>query len=771
MRHKNRLLALALTASVVCSMIGCGEAKQVTEEPQEPQVPAQEMTEELQAQEEEQTQKEADTSDKPELNVNLIANSDFSGGMDGYNTYTDGGNVTLSVNTDQELQCDITSVGNVAHGVQVYYDGFAMKQGVEYEISFDVHATMDRSLDWRIQINGGDYHAYTGNAVAVTSDVVHVSERFTMEEPSDPAPRLCFNMGYHDTFEEAGITSSDIGAHSVMLDNISIVAVNTDGMVADAAGMDLPRIRVNQIGYTTDSEKIAVSADLAADDTSFTVINAKTGETVYEGEFTGKISNETSKETNAIADFTALTTEGTYKLVSKMGEESYEFVISDGVYEDTFADAVKMFYLQRCGEELTPDCAGDFAHASCHDTEALLYGTDTKIDVSGGWHDAGDYGRYVVPGAKAAADLMLAYEKKPELFTDDMGIPESGNGMSDLLDEVRYELEWILKMQNADNGGVYHKVTCKQFPGTVMPEDETDDLVIAPISNTATGDFAAVMAMASRVYKDMDPTFAGQCQKAAENAFGYLKEHVSDLGFTNPEEIVTGEYPDDNCQDEYFWAAAELYKATGKKEYASETKAAFEQLSSYGEFGWVVVSGYGTQAVLSNAAFENNDSKFVNKVKTALLEEADRAAEVAEKNPYGINREEEYEWGSNMGIANDGIRFLLANEAAPSEKYKKLAEKQLDYLFGVNAVSCCFVTGAGTLSPEHTHHRPSQALGQTMPGMLVGGVNSGLGDPYAAAVLADEPPAKCYTDSEQSYSCNEVTIYWNSPLVYLMTQI
>lgn len=127
--------------------------------------------------------------------VNLIANGDFSDGKDGFDVYTDeGGSATLSVNASQELQCDITSVGNVEYGVQVYYDGFAIKQGVEYEMSFDIHSTMDRSLKWCIQINGGDYHAYAGNTVKVTSDVLHVSERFTMKDPSDPSPRLCFNL-------------------------------------------------------------------------------------------------------------------------------------------------------------------------------------------------------------------------------------------------------------------------------------------------------------------------------------------------------------------------------------------------------------------------------------------------------------------------------------------------------------------------------------------------------------------------------------------------
>ena len=761
---------VAVVMALTCIVSGCGANQDVAVVQQKE---TEKVTEVEQSEIDEQTQtdssgvsepeEESAKSEKPQLNVNLIENSDFSAGSEGYYTYTDGGSAELCVNQEQELQCDISSVGKVAHGAQVYYDGFAMKQGVEYEISFDVHSTIERNIDWRIQMNGGDYHAYANGAVAVTSETQHVTERFTMEEASDPAPRLCFNMGYHDTMKEAGIDPKDIETHSVILDNISIMAVNTDGMVEDAAGIEIPEIRVSQAGYGKNSTKIAVFADLDDKDTTYTIVDVESGKEVFNGSISYKVNNDSSGEIDSVADFTDFAEEGTYKIVSSMGEESYPFAIGDNLYDNAFADIVKMFYLQRCGQELDQDCAGDFAHPSCHDTDALVYGTDQRIDVSGGWHDAGDYGRYVVPGAKAAADLMMAYERYPDAFSDEMGIPESGNGICDILDEVRYELDWMLKMQDTASGGVYHKVTCRQFPGVVLPQDETEELVVAPISNTATGDFAAVMAMASRIYRDVDSDFADRCRKASEKAFAYLKEHSAEPGFKNPEEIVTGEYDDETCTDELFWAASELYNITGNQTYAEEARKAFDTMRACGSFGWGDVSGYGTYAVL----FKMDSSDFVKTVKDAFLKEADSAVAICEKNPYMINRENEYEWGSNMGIANTGMMLLIANEVSPKAEYAEYAKHQLDYLFGVNATGYCFVTGEGTLSPTHTHHRPSQALEKTMPGMLVGGVNSGLDDPYAAAVLADAPPAKCYADNSQSYSCNEIAIYWNSPLVYL----
>lgn len=172
-----------------------------------------------------------------------------------------------------------------------------------------------------------------------------------------------------------------------------------------------------------------------------------------------------------------------------------------------------MLYLQRCGTKVEDD---KFGHPSCHDSIATIYKTDQKIDVSGGWHDAGDYGRYVVAAAKAVADLMYAYEANPEIYSDNIGIPESGNGTPDILDEVRYELEWMLKMQDKSDGGVYHKVTCDTFPGYVMPEKETKPLIVMPKSTTATADFAASMAMAYEFYKDIDADFAAKCLDAAK---------------------------------------------------------------------------------------------------------------------------------------------------------------------------------------------------------------------------------------------------------------
>ena len=759
MKRFRKATSLLLVGAMALSLVACGKK----EEPATTQeVTTREATTEAT---EEQT-----TEAAVEEGGNLLTNGDLSNDTTDYFIYTNGGNATMEVNADGQLQVDIKNPGSVEHGVQIYHDGFSLKQNAEYEISFDVASTVERDIDMRFQLNGGDYHAYYIETIHATPQMQHVDYKFTMEEATDPAPRLCFNMGNVASMEEAGIDWKTMEEHSVMFDNFELYCVDDSNASDSLTGVEAPKVKVNQVGYRPNDIKTVVFSDIADD--AYEIVDVSSDKSVYEGTIGKAAHCDSADEAVSIADFSDFKDDGTYKVVTSSGEESYEFTISKNPYEESFDDIVKMLYMQRCGEELTKDMAGDFAHPACHTTKATVYGTNDKIDVNGGWHDAGDYGRYVVSGAKAVADILLAYEKNPKAFGDDLGIPESGNGVSDILDEAKYELEWMMKMQNKE-GGVYHKVTCEVFPEMVMPQDETAELIVCPVSNTATGDYAAVMAMAARVYgtsKDKDmQKFAKSCQSASEKAYQYLGKHLDEKGFKNPGSVVTGEYPDDNCTDEYFWAAAELYKTTGDTSYMKDLAKHYKDVTNYTGLGWADVGGFGSYALLtaSGAAEENAD--VYKAVYDAFMDSVEEVLKNSEANGYMINRDDTFEWGSNMGIANDGMLLLLANDIKADENYMVYAKHHLDYLFGVNATGYCFVTGVGSQSPTDPHHRPSQAVGECMPGMLVGGADSNLEDPYAQAVCKDMPAAKCYVDNSQSYSMNEVTIYWNSPLIYLLS--
>ena len=739
---KKKIVSMVLAGAMVMSIASCNQ----------PATPAETETSETETTTEETTETE---DEHPLMGFNMIENGDFSSKNHAWMVYLEGGDGTVSINDKGELQYDCKMVGVKEHANQLYYDGFSIYQGCKYELQFDCSSTVERDLAVRVQINGKDYHAYKEEIVHVTTEMSHFDVVFVMEEESDPAPRLCFNMGRFETNEK-------FKEHTVCIDNIDLQCIDDSGYVEGGTigGAIVKEINVNQVGFLPNATKVAVlNGDAIAATAS--VVDAS-GTVVYEGNVGPASMNASTGRDEARFDFSSVTTPGTYKVVS--GEfESFEFVIADDVYDAAFDATLRMFYLQRCGVELTEDLAGTYAHPECHAEEATIYGTDETIDVSGGWHDAGDYGRYVVSGAKAAADLMLAYSLFPEAFDDELGIPESGNGTPDVLDEVRFELDWLFKMQN-DEGGVYHKVTCANFPGFVMPEEETEELIVTPISTTATGDFAAVMAMASYVYADIDAEYAQKCLDAAVKAVEYLEANPDLSGAVNPDGIVTGEYPDTNDVDERLWAYAELFKATGDAKYDDAFCALLGSgIPGPSDLGWQGVGAYSGYAYLSATKVKG---KFYDAVLTSFMSSAAGIEAASAADAYGCSLTE-YPWGSNMTVANNAMYLVMLDSIKKSSDGDAVARAQLDYLLGTNGTSYCFLTGFGTQSPKSPHHRPSEATGEVVPGMIAGGPNQNLEDPYASTVLTGSAPALCYADNDQAYSLNEVTIYWNSPLVFV----
>lgn len=676
-----------------------------------------------------------------------------------WGTYSNGGDFELYAENG-EIVVDIKRAGSMTHSVQIFRDGFPLNMNCVYTVSFDIYSDIERDIEWRFQINGGDYHAYYEETEKrVGPDKQTVTAEFTMMEASDPAPRLCFNLGFQGDLDSAQ-------AHKVYIDNFVLTIKDASEAVALEPLPTPVAIKVNQLGYKPDDTKIFVSK-LDKEITTYEILDATTKEVVYTGTFTDEYTNSKSGDgSQRQADFSDLTAPGTY-IVSVDGiGESYEFTIGDDVYDNVYKDVVRMLYLQRCGCVLDSELAGDFAHDACHMQETTIYGTDTVIDVTGGWHDAGDYGRYVVPGAKTIMDIFMAYEQTDDAKSDNLDIPESGNGVPDLLDEARYELEWMFKMQ-AEDGGVYHKVTCANFPETVVATAETEPLIVSPVSATATGDFAAVMAHAYHIYKEYDAEFANQCLAASKNAYDYLIANEGTMvGFTNPEDIVTGEYGDGGLSDELFWASIELYVVTGDSTYLDKAVELYNAKTT--GFGWAGVGYYGMYTYLYSDESLQINEELTTAFTDTIISACDESMRKANKDSYFVSLADNYPWGSNMTVANEGILYYIAYDLTGNEEYAECGRLQLDYLLGVNPTGYCYVTGYGSCSPEHTHHRPSMALGKTMPGMLVGGPNTNADDPYAKAVLSFTKGGMCYVDNDSCYSTNEITIYWNSPLIFLL---
>lgn len=692
-------------------------------------------------------------ADKP-----LIQNSTFENGTSGWGTYKERNGACTLTTEDEKLAINITNVGKVNYSVQAFYDIIPLYKNGKYHIKYDISSTIDRHIEAMIQQNGGNYTSYTWKELDLTSEPQTVEYDFTMEYKTDIMSKLCFNCGFYEDYE------GYLPKHTIYIDNVSLELVDDSEVDYNADKPYEPDIILNQVGYRPDSQKYVVVRKKGLDDSTspieFKVINDKTGEVAFKNKLAPAQKYAAADENeDRLGDFSDLREPGDYHIEVEGCDKSYSFYIGDNVYKGLTDESVRMLYLQRCGVEVEDK---DFGHPACHKSLATVYGTTQKIDVSGGWHDAGDYGRYVVPGAKTIADLLYAYQAEPGLFGDNIGIPESGNKVPDILDEARFELEWMFKMQD-ENGGVHHKVSCAKFPGYIMPQKETDELIVTPISSTATADFCASMAMAAEFYEEFDKEFAEKCLAAAEKAWAYLEEHP-DFDFTNPKDIVTGDYGDKTDVDERYWAAAQLFRTTGSEKYYNALKG----MKTRTGLDWSTVGDYGNIAILTMKDIDKTSDVYKNAYDT-VISQADEFIETYKSNPYGVAISE-FNWGSNMTIANAGNIMAIAYDLTKEQKYLDGANAQLSYLLGQNPNGVCFVSGWGTVSPEHPHHRPSMVVGKAMPCMLAGGVNQNLEDSAAKAYCANSPAARCFIDNAESYSTNEITIYWNSPLTYLLAE-
>lgn len=508
-------------------------------------------------------------------------------------------------------------------------------------------------------------------------------------------------------------------------------------------------IFVNQIGYEKLSTKYAF-VDTALNSEKDFALCTLDGITVFSAGLKESVEDEVSGQKIACADFSVFTEPGTYKIVCG-NNSSYPFSIGDNLYHDLYKATLDYFTFSRCGHRTVKSEWGD---EDCHTSEAEIYGTDKKKLVVGGWHDAGDYGRYVVAGAKTVMDLLFAYQLAPD-FKD-----------FDILDEVRFELEWMLQMQRED-GAVYHKISCYNFCPFIMPQEEKEKQVLAPVSTAATADFAGALAFASTIYAQKDADFAKKLLDSAILAQKYLDSHDDEL-YVNPAEITTGSYSDKEVKDERFFALCALFTAT-KDELYFQKAMSFRNEDWDFHYSWGMVNGYGAELLIQNEQLIKN-SEIISKLKNTVISRAEKLLDVVNKASYKTILRKVF-WGSNGAVCDDAHTLMLAYRLTNRKEFYEAAKSQLDYLLGCNPINICYVTGFGKNTVCKPHHRPSGAIKKTMPGMLSGGPSAGLHDCVARENLAGKPPLSCFIDHMGSYSTNEIAIYWNSPLVLLIASL
>ena len=550
---------------------------------------------------------------------------------------------------------------------------------------------------------------------------------------------------------------------------------------SESAGDESARlaIKVDQVGYPLNGPKVALVSSPA---TTFEVRRSSDNQVVFHGKLGTAVFDPNTGDQVRAADFSALRRTGSFYLEVPGVGRSWNFTVGKNVFQHTYYMAMRAFYGQRCGTavDMGPEFPG-YSHAICHQHGEFhpSSGASGPRDNIGGWHDAGDYGRYMVNSGISTGTLLWAWEiYGRKLRNISLRIPESGNGTPDILNEARWNLEWMLKMQD-DDGGAWHKQASEHFSGFVAPEDdklpsEVIGTGAAPYKSTcATADLAAVGAIAARVYKPYDAKFAAQALDAARRAWAWTEKNP-DVTFRNPAGVSTGEYGDASCKDERLWAAAELWRTTGEAVYNDFF------LKNYAEFlpsldsppaeNWNAMGQMALRTYVLSTR-KGADANAVAAIRERILTAAHAVVERTRANSYLTSMQaKDYVWGSNGVAADYGAGLLIANVIQPDPSFVDAARDNLHYLLGRNTFSLSWVTQVGEHPFQHPHHRPSGDGKQPgpWPGLLSGGPNAARQDALLAAMPRDLPPAKLYADQLASYASNEICINWQASLVFLL---
>jgi len=518
-------------------------------------------------------------------------------------------------------------------------------------------------------------------------------------------------------------------------------------------------IRLNSLGFLPNMEKKA-SVITNANNT-FEIKRASDNVTVYTGNLTYFGINSDTSETIYIADFTNFTDYGSFYLSIPGVGNSFTFQIQTNIYQEPFYHIFKAFYLWRCGCSVSETFSGNtFSHNACHLNDGYLDyvgGGHTFQNGTGGWHDAGDYGKYVVNAGVTMGVLFKAWEHfKDKILLVNLNIPNvlpDDNLYPDYLKELRWEVEWLKKMQAVD-GKVYHKLTATNFEAFIMPEYDSSTRYFVPYSTAATADFTAIMAMAARIFEPYDTNNASDCLNRARVSYAYLTNNPTNV-YANDTGFNTGGYQTDDTDDR-LWAAAEMWETTGENVFLNdfETRASTYTDKIEWSMDWDKVSNLGMFTYYSSTKTGKN-SAIVNDIINDTLNRANSYVANRNSHGYGRNLGASYWWGSNGAVARCALTLQMANIMQPNSNYLNTILDAIAYLAGRNYYCRSFITGLGINPPLHPHHRPSGSDGidSPWPGYLVGGPSNG---------------AKNWVDDQNNYETNEVAINWNSALVYAM---
>lgn len=712
----------------------------------------------------------------------LLVNGTFAAGSDPWWT-----NAGMAPDTSGgELCVDVPDVAD-PWGAILGQNDIALQPGSEYVLTFTARA--DRPATIRPIVQPAEYAP--GDPYLATDarlGVAPVTATYTFVTPDEELPvanQVQFQLGGE-------------GAYEVCFDDVSLVGPPY-AHVPDTG----PSVKVNQLGYLPDGPKNATVVTAATTAQPW-VLKSGSGQVLAGGDTTPRGNDPSSGETVHTVDFSAYTQEAHDVRLTVGGETSHPFDIDAQLYQGLRADAMRLFYTNRSGTAIDGSIAGSgYARPAghlgvlpnqgddavpCQEPKEWMddWTCDYRLDVTGGWYDAGDHGKYVVNGGIATYQLLSAYERTlyadvvdPDALGDStLHVPERGNGVPDILDEARWNLEFMLKMQVPAReplaGMVHHKVHDVEWTGLpLLPSDDPKPRALHRPSTAATLNLAAVAAVGSRLWEETDPQFARELLRASRRAYAAAEAHPDLFAPDEDGDDGGGAYADDEVRDEFYWAAAELFLTTGKVRYARDLKAnPLHEADVFSDgFYWGSVAALGRMDLATvPSGLPDRD-----RVRRSVVEGADRLVALQTGEAFGQTftpADGRYPWGSNSSMLNNQVVIATAFDLTGDPAYADSVLEGLDYLLGRNVLGTSYVTGYGTDDARNQHSRwYAHSLDPSLPnpptGSVAGGPNSSIQDPISSAWLEGCLPQWCYVDDIRAWAVNEITINWNSALAWV----
>ena len=732
----------------------------------------------------------------PPPEVELLSHPSFAEGLGPWTLYGDTGEATSA---GGETCVEVAGGAANPWDAGLTYNGIAVESGTSYRLRVTARTEPATTVRLVVGENGGAYRTVTEayEDLAPEPRTAEVSFTAALTFPADSG--------------DVGQVAVHLGAPHPFTFCISEVSLTTVSALAPAlpAGSS---VRVNQVGYLTHGPKVATVVTEATEPLPWTVERA--GRVVASGETTPR-GHDASAGTGAhTLDFSGVTEAGSGYTVTVAGDVSHPFAVGGGLYDSLRGDSLSFFYPQRSGIEIRADVAGaayarDAGHVDvapnrgdgavgCLPAGSLVvagvdlydgWTCDYALDVTGGWYDAGDHGKYVVNGGIAVAQLLGTYERAVAVGTaaalgdGSLRVPEAGNGVPDVLDEARWELEWLLRMRvpagSPYAGMAHHKVTDAAWTGipTLPAADDRPRYLHRP-STAATLNLAAVAAQGARVFADVDADFAARLLGAARSAWAAAVA-TPDLFApdtnTHPD-AGGGPYDDTDLEDEFYWAAAELFLTTGETEFEAAVTANPYHRGEREAFGPAAFD-WGNVAALARLQLAAVPSDLADRerVRADVVAAAEATLARQATQPFGtayVPASGRYDWGSNGLLLNNLVVLGTAFDLTGEARFRDGVLAGLDHLLGRNAVGISYVTGHGTHYSRNQHsrwyaHQADPALPNPPAGTVSGGPNSDVPDPVSGSRVAGCAPQQCYVDDIGAWGVNELTINWNSALAWV----